>query len=78
MRIQNDNAWRRWFASYRSFVLHYASLAERDHYDLFVLGTELKSATACDQECWRALISDVRKTFHGAITYAANWDEAAH
>ncbi len=74
----NDEAWRQWFASYRSFVLHYATLAERDHYDLFVLGTELKSATACDQECWRALIGDARKVFHGAITYAANWDEAEH
>jgi hypothetical protein len=73
---KDDEAWRRWFASYRSFVLRYAALAERDHYDLFVLGTELKSATACDHACWRALIRDVRQIFHGPVTYAANWDEA--
>jgi hypothetical protein len=78
IKWENDEAWRRWFASYRSFVLHYATLAERDHYDLFVLGTELKSATACDQQCWRALIEDVRQVFHGPVTYAANWDEAEH
>jgi hypothetical protein len=78
IKWENDEAWRRWFASYRSFVLHYAALAERDHYDLFVLGTELKSATACDQQCWRALITEVRQVFHGPITYAANWDEAEH
>ena len=72
----NDEAWRRWFASYRAFALHYAMLAERDHYDLFVLGTELKSATARDSAAWRSLIADVRNVFHGQVTYAANWDEA--
>jgi hypothetical protein len=72
----NDEAWRRWFASYRAFALHYATLAERDQYDLFVLGTELKSATARDPAAWRALIADVRNAFHGPVTYAANWDEA--
>jgi hypothetical protein len=78
LKWENEEAWRRWFTSYRNFVLHYAALAERDHYDLFVLGTELKSATACDQQCWRALIEDVRHTFRGPLTYAANWDEAEH
>jgi hypothetical protein len=76
LKWANDDAWRKWFASYRSFILRYAELAERDRYDLFVLGTELKSATACDQQCWRALIGDLRHAYHGAITYAANWDEA--
>jgi hypothetical protein len=74
----NDDAWHRWFASYRAFALHYATLADRDHYDLFVLGTELKSATAREIPAWRALIADVRKVFRGAVTYAANWDEAEH
>lgn len=76
LKWPNDDAWRKWFASYRAFILRYALLAERDHYDLFVLGTELKSATACDQQCWRALIGDLRHAFHGPLTYAANWDEA--
>ncbi len=76
LKWANDDAWRKWFASYRSFILHYAERAERDHYDLLVLGTELKSATACDQKCWRGLIADMRHAYHGALTYAANWDEA--
>lgn len=76
LKWKDDTAWKRWFASYRSFILRYAALAEMDHYDLFVIGTELKSATACDPECWRSLIADVRRSFHGPLTYAANWDEA--
>ncbi|HZS40509.1 MAG TPA: hypothetical protein VFF06_26940 [Polyangia bacterium] len=76
LKWPNDAAWRRWFASYRAFILRYAAIAERDHYDLLVLGTELKSATANDSAAWRALIADLRRAFHGPLTYAANWDEA--
>ena len=77
LQFANDDAWRAWFKSYRAFILHYAALAERDHYDMLVLGTELKSATAaCDPECWRALIAELRAAYHGPLTYAANWDEA--
>jgi hypothetical protein len=77
LRWPNDDAWRAWFKSYRAFILHYAALAASDHYDMLVIGTELKSATACDPECWRALIAEIRAAYHGPITYAANWDEAA-
>jgi len=76
LQFANDDAWRAWFKSYRAFILHYAELAERDGYDMLVLGTELKSATACDPECWRALIEELRAAYHGPLTYAANWDEA--
>jgi hypothetical protein len=74
----DDAAFRRWFTSYRAFALRYAELAESDHYDLFVIGTELKSATARDPAAWRALIAELRKAYHGPLTYAANWDEAEH
>jgi hypothetical protein len=76
IRWPNDDAWRAWFKSYRAFILHYAALAQRDGYDLLVIGTELKSATACDPACWRALIEEIRAAYRGPITYAANWDEA--
>ena len=72
----NEAAWRAWWKSYRAFILRYAALAERDGYDMLVIGTELKSATACDPECWRALIAELRAVYHGPLTYAANWDEA--
>jgi hypothetical protein len=78
IRWPNDEGWRTWFKSYRAFILHYAQLAERDRYDMLVLGTELKSATASDPAGWRALIAEIRAAYHGPITYAANWDEAEH
>jgi hypothetical protein len=76
LEFADDAAWRAWFKSYRAFILRYAALAERDGYDMLVIGTELKSATLCDPECWRALIAELRGVYHGPLTYAANWDEA--
>lgn len=69
-------AWTRWWDSYRAFARHYAELAERESFDLYVIGTELKSATARDPAAWRKLIAEIRTLYHGQITYAANWDEA--
>ena len=60
-------SFRTWFKSYRAFILRYAALAESDGYDMLVLGTELKSATACDPECWRALIAELRAVYHGPL-----------
>ncbi|MSP59347.1 MAG: glycoside hydrolase [Myxococcales bacterium] len=74
---KDDEAYRRWFASYREFVRRYALLAERAGFDLFVIGTELKTATARDPAAWRRLAGEVRAIYRGPITYAANWDEAS-
>lgn len=77
LRFPSDDAFRAFLASYRAFLLHYAALAERLHVDLFVVGTELRSVTARDGAALRPLIAEVRRVYHGPLTYAANWDEAA-
>jgi hypothetical protein len=69
--------WRAWFASYRSFALHYAALAESVGADLYCIGAETRRATAGHEAEWRALIADVRAVYHGPLTYAANWYEEA-
>ena len=68
--------WTAWFASYTAFILHYARLAETEHLGLLCIGTELVQATEPDHEAaWRTLIRQVRRVYHGPITYAANYDE---
>jgi hypothetical protein len=74
--LDSDAAWARWFASYRAFILHYARLAEAEHMELLAVGTELARASVRDRPRWAALIAEVRAIYHGAITYAANWNEA--
>lgn len=73
--MKSEEDWAAWFASYSTFLLHYAGLAESEGMDLLVIGTELKSTTATREADWRRLIASVRQVYHGPLTYAANWDE---
>ncbi|MBI2552164.1 fibronectin type III domain-containing protein [Candidatus Uhrbacteria bacterium] len=78
-----DGTWRgkfepadadAWFASYQDFILHYASLADAEGIDYFVVGTEFASLTRPQYtEKWREIIRETRAAYDGPITYAANW-----
>lgn len=71
-QIQPDS-WDEWFESYREMITFYASAAEAGHADVFVVGSELVSAETFTDE-WRRTIHVARQTFHGLLTYSANWD----
>ncbi|MEK7347824.1 MAG: hypothetical protein AABZ94_03055 [Candidatus Eisenbacteria bacterium] len=73
----SPDGWRAWFASYRSFLLRYAALAESADVDLLMIGAELTRATTKHPGEWRALIAETRRAYHGPLTYAANWYEEA-
>jgi hypothetical protein len=64
--------WTTWFASYRAFISHYATLAQHLGVQQFVVGTELTDASLHAPE-WKSLISTVRSKFSGSLTYAANY-----
>lgn len=70
----SPEAHARWWRSYRAFVLHYGELAERSGADLYCIGTELVEMTTRYPEEWRGLIADLRKVYHGPLSYAAHWD----
>jgi hypothetical protein len=59
-----------WLSAYRDEVLRYASLAERDHASVLVIGSEL-GALSGESRFWRSTIAAVRKRFHGKLAYAA-------
>ena len=66
--------WDAWFASYGTFMLHYATLAEAEHFEGLCIGTELQHATEpAHEKAWRSLIKQIRQVYHGPLTYAANW-----
>ncbi len=71
-----DEGWRRYQASYRQFVLAWASDAQAAGADAFSIGVECKSWSGRFGPYWAQLIRDVRAVFHGKLTYSANWDEA--
>ena len=68
--------WDAFFRSYERFILTYAQLAQQLRTETFVVGVELKTATAARPGRWRSLIAAVRRAYSGRLTYAANWDEA--
>lgn len=65
--------WSAWFASYRTFILHYARMAESLDVELLAVGVELPCEGRREPQ-WRALIAEIRAVYHGELTYAANWD----
>lgn len=69
--------WAAYHAAYRAFVRDWAALAGRAGADAFSIGVECKSWSHRFPEVWAGLISDVRRTFPGLLTYSANWDEVA-
>lgn len=71
--VINPQSWDEWFESYREMVTHYATAAEAGHADVFIVGSELVSTERFKDE-WVRTIHDVRKVFHGLLTYSANWD----
>jgi hypothetical protein len=64
------------WADYRTMLLHYADLADQVGASMLVVGTEM-GTLSWDEAHWRPLIAEVRERFHGALTYAANYDEYA-
>jgi hypothetical protein len=69
--------WAAWFSSYTDFILHYAQLAQSLQVEQFCVGTELYDSwqgigPARRTSDWRNVIAQVRQTFSGPLTYAAN------
>lgn len=61
-----------WLKSYKSYIIHYSSLAEVDG---FVLGTELCSIDKRGE--FRELVKEIRRSYSGRLGYSANWGSEA-
>ena len=71
----NEENWELWKTSYRSFILTYARIAEKYKVESFCIGTEFTRLVIEKPEYWKQLIREVRNTYSGQLTYAANWYE---
>lgn len=76
--VEDEAKWQHFAANYRGFILSYALLAEEAAVEVLCLGTELKRLALGRPELWRNLARDVRRVYHGKLTYAANWDSFDH
>jgi len=65
--------WSEWFASYQTFIWHYAEMAENYNIELFCVGCEYKSSDADRYENWSITIEGIRTRYSGKIIYSADW-----
>jgi len=71
-----EDGWARWTASYEDFVLAWAEVAEETHAEIFSAGVELRSwVTSGRAPSFLDVIAAIRRTYHGLVTYSANWDD---
>ncbi len=72
----SPEAWQRRAASYRHFLLEWATLARDARVDMLAVGVELRSwVTTTHAPSFFPLIDEVRRVYPGLLTYAANWDD---
>lgn len=68
--------WERWAKSYRRFLLAWAAVAEAAGVDMLAAGVELRTwVTTSHAPSFVELLREVRRTYGGLLTYAANWDD---
>ncbi|MEM6686630.1 MAG: glycoside hydrolase [Bacteroidota bacterium] len=77
IKMESEADWKAFEASYESFILEYAELAEELNAEIYCIGTELHEFVAARPEFWKQLITKVKKTYKGKLTYAENWDSFA-
>lgn len=68
---ENPDYWKRWFASYTEFMLHYARLAERLGCEMLCTGCEMAGMDSQSEYCLR-LIGEVRKVYSGIVMHNVN------
>ncbi|MBM3263985.1 MAG: hypothetical protein FJY97_11250 [candidate division Zixibacteria bacterium] len=68
-----EEEWQQWEADYRTFILHYARLAQEENIEILCIATELSNPVRSRPVFWKTLIGEIRKTYSGKLTYAANW-----
>ncbi|WP_418604538.1 glycoside hydrolase family 113 [Hwangdonia sp.] len=78
LEMASEADWKTLENSYSKFILEYAQLAHEFDAELFCIGTELEKFIENRPDYWRNLIAEIKKTYKGKLTYAANWDEFKH
>lgn len=72
IRFKADPDFQHWFGLYRRWLLNYARMCELYNVEMLVIGTELSGITTYERD-WRSFIDDLRRVYHGRLTYAASW-----
>ena len=72
--FNSDAEWEAWELEYREYLMSFVAIADSMDIPLFCIGTEFKVSEQKRAHFWRKLIKDIKATYDGKLTYAANWD----
>eukprot|EP00170_Pyropia_yezoensis_P002008 contig_8587_g2012 len=67
------NASAPFFNAYRSWVLGWVEVAQRNRVEAFAIGSEWKRVEQ-DDASWRRIIREARARYSGYLCYGTNWD----
>jgi hypothetical protein len=70
VHMNSEADWTTWFAHYESALANLASVAQREHAEGLVVGTELDQTVSRPE--WPALIARIRAVYRGNLTYVAH------
>lgn len=72
----DGDEWAAWAESYREFLLGWAEVAAESGADMLSVGVELRSWLTTERApSFSSILRDVRASYAGPLTYAANWDD---
>lgn len=67
--------WRLFEQSYKAYIFAVLQIAIEENVELFCIGTELGKFVKSRPKFWKKLIKEIRESYKGKLTYAANWDD---
>ena len=68
-KARNDGDWEIWEQNYHEYIIDLAQLADSLQVDMFCVGTEMREFVKNRPGFWQQLITEIRTSFRGALTY---------
>ena len=68
--MSSTDEWTRWFAAYTRELVRYATIAQAEGAEVFVIGVELEKTITRPE--WLSVLRAVRGVYRGRVTYVAH------
>lgn len=73
--LDSEEKWQQWESNYHDYIMRLSRIAHQEEVEMICIGTELKIVSQKRAAFFRRLIAELRDSYCGQLTYAANWDE---
>ncbi len=72
--FKSETEWQAFEKDFGAYILANAHLADSMKVELFCIATEMDNFVRKRASFWRSIIKQTRQIYHGALTYADNWN----